>query len=697
MEMISPGSYSTNWDQSLGSDWWFHDAMEDMTGGCGNLQTLTAKVRVRDSAGNVSEYSATQDIRYEPIPTITLISPVQNQSASTNPTLTWSFGGPEGVLDEYEYIYVLISKKPTLKNEVVDQKIYLPVNSFTVPSDLLEPGKTYFWQIWLHKPDQAIGYSWDFIRSDVANFVVAEGLDDSGDEPNRDQPGTSGDEPAAPSSGGDSGITIDNRSSEDICTIGIVPSDSQGWGSDWLSDGQKLKSGQSIAFDLPMGNYDVALVDCDGNQIYDHTGDLVITQDQREILTFDDSFIVLQIENFSFDTLCRLNVKPPGSNQYYRKVFNIPIGPGMGAHQTFNDGAGYYDIELVDCQGQSHTRENSVYISDQYIVKALPSDGSQSPKIDQSNTSTTIYLKESLVQYVINEQFRLIMAEMKDYVEFKSTPEIIFEDGAISVRGDVSVQGAPAVSGLIDVYLVVDSAGVVQIQDVKVNMAGVDIPVDSIQEVQTMLNDAFQAMFEEIFVDKGVKKLIIDDGVMIVETLPVCSSGNAGSGNCIPADMFNEFISGIETLTGLQVEIELPSVCVDIPDVEGMTYSTASNTLRNLGFTSFGYRSDPAGIIVNQNPKPGDCYQNPEQVSVTLTEIPIDKPGCQNIPNFVGGRYDAVEDWSQANGFNFTHDYDPYQPDQSPKVVLRQKPPAGFCIHSNDAFMFVWLNPLSGD
>lgn len=58
-------------------------------------------------------------------------------------------------------------------------------------------------------------------------------------------------------------FTIDNQSGETICYVWLSPSKAQNWGMDKLGDEEVIDPGESHAFKLASGEYDVSLLDCD--------------------------------------------------------------------------------------------------------------------------------------------------------------------------------------------------------------------------------------------------------------------------------------------------------------------------------------------------------------------------------------------------------------------------------------------------
>ena len=62
-------------------------------------------------------------------------------------------------------------------------------------------------------------------------------------------------------------LNIINNSEQSICYVLISPVTSDEWGDDWLGGNETIPPGESRAFDVEAGDYDVGLADCDGNTL----------------------------------------------------------------------------------------------------------------------------------------------------------------------------------------------------------------------------------------------------------------------------------------------------------------------------------------------------------------------------------------------------------------------------------------------
>ena len=79
-------------------------------------------------------------------------------------------------------------------------------------------------------------------------------------------------------------LYIENGSSIPICFVYLVPPVAQNWGFDKLDIDDGIDIGDTRAFQLPAGAYDLALDDCDQQPILEEY-ELDITQDTGYTVT----------------------------------------------------------------------------------------------------------------------------------------------------------------------------------------------------------------------------------------------------------------------------------------------------------------------------------------------------------------------------------------------------------------------------
>ena len=70
----------------------------------------------------------------------------------------------------------------------------------------------------------------------------------------------------------DATLRIINDSEQTICQVLISPVTVSEWGKDWLDEDETIPPGATASFDLPEGEYDTLLADCEGNVLLDERG-----------------------------------------------------------------------------------------------------------------------------------------------------------------------------------------------------------------------------------------------------------------------------------------------------------------------------------------------------------------------------------------------------------------------------------------
>lgn len=75
--------------------------------------------------------------------------------------------------------------------------------------------------------------------------------------------------PATTPSGRNTPFTLINSSSDIICYVYISPVTSRDWGEDQLGDTEVIGRGSSRTWNLPTGEYDILLLDCNGDELAD--------------------------------------------------------------------------------------------------------------------------------------------------------------------------------------------------------------------------------------------------------------------------------------------------------------------------------------------------------------------------------------------------------------------------------------------
>lgn len=175
MSPVSPGTYAFTFTFTRGGS-----VLEDLLGQallahCGNLHAVHAEVSVTDRAGLTAESTAFQDVRYQPVPEIAIVSPRGNTPVTTAPTLTWQVAWPENVQKDYDYLTLKVSSDPAHDKTVFVEEIPVDQTAYILDASAgLKEGKTYYWQVSATR-NYVLGGSWATVRSQNGSFWVTRG------------------------------------------------------------------------------------------------------------------------------------------------------------------------------------------------------------------------------------------------------------------------------------------------------------------------------------------------------------------------------------------------------------------------------------------------------------------------------------------------------------------------------------------
>lgn len=128
---------------------------------------------------------------------------------------------------------------------------------------VIEPGGTYTFSVASGRYDlQASDCSggeldvvWDTLISGSRDWWITDG--DAADD------GTGGGGAVA----GDATLTLVNNSGRTLCYVYISPTTDDYWNDNWLGPGEIVAPGESHAFSVLSGDYDLRADDCDHNQV----------------------------------------------------------------------------------------------------------------------------------------------------------------------------------------------------------------------------------------------------------------------------------------------------------------------------------------------------------------------------------------------------------------------------------------------
>ncbi|MCP4548030.1 MAG: tetratricopeptide repeat protein [bacterium] len=166
-------------------------------------------------------------------------------------------------------------------------------------------------------------------------------------------------------------LSIINESEEIICLV-LVCSPGAKDESDCftLMNDEAISPGETRAFDIAAGDYDVGLVDCDENVLLIEQG--ITIADQQE-LRYAPEAETLSIINESEETICLVLVCSPGSkdeSDCFSLMNDEAISPGET--HAFDIAAGDYDVGLFDCDGNVLLIEQGITIADQQELRYAP-------------------------------------------------------------------------------------------------------------------------------------------------------------------------------------------------------------------------------------------------------------------------------------------------------------------------------------
>jgi len=159
------------------------------------------------------------------------------------------------------------------------------------------------------------------------------------------------------SSSGDFQIKIVNNSPDEVCYVLISSSESDEWGEDWLGGEETIASGASRTFDVPSGQHDIQLEDC--NEAVMATGWAI---DGNSTVTVGDSRATsrLFVDNTSDTEVCYVFVSPSTGDDWGEDWMGENETIMAGRSRIFYVRPDTYDMMVRDC--------NDEVLSEQYEV-----------------------------------------------------------------------------------------------------------------------------------------------------------------------------------------------------------------------------------------------------------------------------------------------------------------------------------------
>lgn len=159
-------------------------------------------------------------------------------------------------------------------------------------------------------------------------------------------------------------VRIVNETPVDICYVHISPASSDSWGDDWMGGDDAIAPGETRAFDVPGGVYDVAAFDC---------GDGVVAtawevSDDVTLTPGDSGSVALRIVNQSSTDICYLYIAPSSEDMWGEDWMGemelIPAGEGIRVFYVEPD---TYDLLAEDCDGTEIASEYEADVTEDYV------------------------------------------------------------------------------------------------------------------------------------------------------------------------------------------------------------------------------------------------------------------------------------------------------------------------------------------
>ncbi len=161
-------------------------------------------------------------------------------------------------------------------------------------------------------------------------------------------------------SGGGSGmqVTVNNRSSQDLCYVYISPASSDSWGDDKLGS-DTLAAGSSKTFDVSQDTYDIMVQDCSGATVYSDS-------DVSSNTTIDiggSGEFALRLENQSSDEVCYVFISSSDADSWGDDWMGAKESVASGGARVFYVTSGTYDVQAQDCDNTELASEYGVDLS----------------------------------------------------------------------------------------------------------------------------------------------------------------------------------------------------------------------------------------------------------------------------------------------------------------------------------------------
>ncbi|MGC9357885.1 MAG: serine/threonine protein kinase [Anaerolineae bacterium] len=193
----------------------------------------------------------------------------------------------------------------------------------------------------------------------ISVFLLGDG-DDNGDITPTDTP-TLYATPLEADEGTGGDIVVENRSSFDLCYVFISSTDNTEWGADRLAEDEIIREGESRAFKVIAGTYDIKITDCDGTTLRT-AWDL---QPGSSVTVGGAGKVALLVLNESTSDICFTFISPVTAESWGEDWLGPREGiNASGGRRAFFVDPGTYDLLVQDCEQNSLVEERGVELRD---------------------------------------------------------------------------------------------------------------------------------------------------------------------------------------------------------------------------------------------------------------------------------------------------------------------------------------------
>jgi hypothetical protein len=145
-------------------------------------------------------------------------------------------------------------------------------------------------------------------------------------------------------------VRVENETPYDICDVYISPARSERWGENWLAAEDAVISGASRDFEVPGGDYDILVVDCEGAVVETAWGisrDLTLNPGSTGSVAFT-------LVNESQQAICYVYISPASADTWGKSwLGSLETIPSLDAARVFYVPPDTYDVDVQDCEGES--------------------------------------------------------------------------------------------------------------------------------------------------------------------------------------------------------------------------------------------------------------------------------------------------------------------------------------------------------